>query len=73
VKLATYEHAGRRAVGTVGDGTVAPLAFEGWMVELIGSGCDRDDVRRGGYLRPGDVVAVEIDGIGSLTNPVVPG
>jgi acylpyruvate hydrolase len=38
VKVATYEHAGRRAVGTVADGTVVPLAFEGSMVDLIGSG-----------------------------------
>jgi 2-keto-4-pentenoate hydratase/2-oxohepta-3-ene-1,7-dioic acid hydratase in catechol pathway len=37
VKLATYEHAGRRALGSVADGTVAPLAFEGSMVDLIGS------------------------------------
>ena len=27
--------------------------------------------RRGGYLQPGDVVRVEIDGIGTLSNPIV--
>ena len=36
-----------------------------------GSSYEREDVRRAGYLQPGDVVTVEIDGIGSLTNPIV--
>jgi 2-keto-4-pentenoate hydratase/2-oxohepta-3-ene-1,7-dioic acid hydratase in catechol pathway len=39
--------------------------------ELGGRPYERDDVERGGYLQPGDVVTVEIDGIGALTNPVV--
>jgi 2-keto-4-pentenoate hydratase/2-oxohepta-3-ene-1,7-dioic acid hydratase in catechol pathway len=39
--------------------------------ELGGRPYEREDVERGGYLQPGDVVTVEIDGIGSLTNPVV--
>jgi 2-keto-4-pentenoate hydratase/2-oxohepta-3-ene-1,7-dioic acid hydratase in catechol pathway len=39
--------------------------------ELGGRPYERKDVERGGYLQPGDVVTVEIDGIGSLTNPVV--
>jgi len=39
--------------------------------EIGGKPYDRDDVKRAGYLQPGDVVTVEIDGIGSLTNPVV--
>jgi 2-keto-4-pentenoate hydratase/2-oxohepta-3-ene-1,7-dioic acid hydratase in catechol pathway len=39
--------------------------------ELGGRPYEREDVARGGYLRPGDVVTVEIDGIGSLSNPVV--
>ena len=39
--------------------------------EIGGKAYERDDVRRGGYLEPGDVVTVEIDGIGSLTNPIV--
>jgi len=39
--------------------------------ELGGKAYARDDVRRGGYMQPGDVVTVEIDGIGSLTNPIV--
>ena len=39
--------------------------------ELGGRPYERGDVERGGYLQPGDVVTVEIDGIGSLTNPVV--
>jgi 2-keto-4-pentenoate hydratase/2-oxohepta-3-ene-1,7-dioic acid hydratase in catechol pathway len=39
--------------------------------ELGGRPYARGDVERGGYLQPGDVVTVEIDGIGSLTNPVV--
>jgi len=30
-------------------------------------------VIRRGYLRPGDVVRVEIEGIGSLANPIVGG
>jgi 2-keto-4-pentenoate hydratase/2-oxohepta-3-ene-1,7-dioic acid hydratase in catechol pathway len=39
--------------------------------EIGGKPYERDDVRRAGYLQPGDVVTVEIDGIGSLTNPIV--
>lgn len=39
--------------------------------EIGGKPYDRDDVRRGGYLQVGDVVRVEIEGIGSLTNPIV--
>jgi 2-keto-4-pentenoate hydratase/2-oxohepta-3-ene-1,7-dioic acid hydratase in catechol pathway len=39
--------------------------------EIGGRPYERDDVRRAGYLQPGDVVTVEIDGIGSLTNPIV--
>jgi acylpyruvate hydrolase len=39
--------------------------------EIGGKPYDRDDVTRAGYLQPGDVVTVEIDGIGSLTNPIV--
>ena len=39
--------------------------------EIGGRPYERDDVTRSGYLQPGDVVTVEIDGIGSLTNPIV--
>jgi 2-keto-4-pentenoate hydratase/2-oxohepta-3-ene-1,7-dioic acid hydratase in catechol pathway len=39
--------------------------------EIGGRAYERDDVIRSGYLQPGDVVTVEIDGIGSLTNPIV--
>ncbi|MSO57620.1 MAG: FAA hydrolase family protein [Thermoleophilia bacterium] len=39
--------------------------------EIGGRAYEREDVRRAGYLKPGDVVRVEIDGIGVLTNPVV--
>lgn len=39
--------------------------------DIGGKPYDRGDVTRGGYLQPGDVVTVEIDGIGSLTNPIV--
>lgn len=39
--------------------------------EIGGKPFARDDVKRGGYMQPGDVVTVEIDGIGSLTNPIV--
>ena len=39
--------------------------------EIGGKPYERDDVKRAGYLQPGDVVTVEIDGIGSLTNPIV--
>jgi 2-keto-4-pentenoate hydratase/2-oxohepta-3-ene-1,7-dioic acid hydratase in catechol pathway len=39
--------------------------------EIGGKPYDRDDVVRRGYLQVGDVVRVEIDGIGSLSNPVV--
>jgi 2-keto-4-pentenoate hydratase/2-oxohepta-3-ene-1,7-dioic acid hydratase in catechol pathway len=39
--------------------------------EIGGRPYERDDVTRAGYLQPGDVVTVEIDGIGSLTNPIV--
>jgi 2-keto-4-pentenoate hydratase/2-oxohepta-3-ene-1,7-dioic acid hydratase in catechol pathway len=39
--------------------------------ELGGRPYERADVERGGYLRAGDVVTVEIDRVGSLTNPVV--
>jgi acylpyruvate hydrolase len=39
--------------------------------EIGGKPYDRDDVVRAGYLQVGDVVTVEIDGIGSLTNPIV--
>ncbi len=39
--------------------------------EIGGRPYERDDVARAGYLTPGDVVRVEIDGIGSLENPVV--
>jgi 2-keto-4-pentenoate hydratase/2-oxohepta-3-ene-1,7-dioic acid hydratase in catechol pathway len=41
--------------------------------EIGGKPYERGDIRRGGYLRAGDVVTVEIDGIGALTNPVVAG
>ena len=41
--------------------------------EIGGKPYGRDDVRRGGYLQPGDVVRVEIDGIGTLSNPIVAG
>jgi 2-keto-4-pentenoate hydratase/2-oxohepta-3-ene-1,7-dioic acid hydratase in catechol pathway len=41
--------------------------------EIGGKPYEREDVRRGGYLRPGDVVRVEIDGIGTLSNPIVAG
>jgi 2-keto-4-pentenoate hydratase/2-oxohepta-3-ene-1,7-dioic acid hydratase in catechol pathway len=39
--------------------------------EIGGPPYERVDVTRSGYLQPGDVVTVEIDGIGSLTNPIV--
>jgi 2-keto-4-pentenoate hydratase/2-oxohepta-3-ene-1,7-dioic acid hydratase in catechol pathway len=39
--------------------------------EIGGKPYERDDVKRSGYLQPGDIVTVEIDGIGSLTNPIV--
>ena len=39
--------------------------------EIGGKPYERDDVDRAGYLQPGDVVRVEIDGIGSLSNPIV--
>jgi 2-keto-4-pentenoate hydratase/2-oxohepta-3-ene-1,7-dioic acid hydratase in catechol pathway len=39
--------------------------------EIGGKPYERDDVKRAGYLQPGDVVTVEIDGIGSLMNPIV--
>jgi hypothetical protein len=39
--------------------------------ELGGGPYEREDVARGGYLRPGDVVTVDIDEIGALMNPVV--
>jgi 2-keto-4-pentenoate hydratase/2-oxohepta-3-ene-1,7-dioic acid hydratase in catechol pathway len=39
--------------------------------EIGGRPYERDDVARAGYLAPGDVVRVEIDGIGLLENPVV--
>ncbi|MEZ5102129.1 MAG: fumarylacetoacetate hydrolase family protein [Thermoleophilia bacterium] len=38
--------------------------------EIGGKPYERDDVIRRGYLQVGDVVRVEIDGIGSLSNPV---
>jgi 2-keto-4-pentenoate hydratase/2-oxohepta-3-ene-1,7-dioic acid hydratase in catechol pathway len=41
--------------------------------EIGGKPYEREDVRRGGYLQPGDVVRVEIDGIGTLSNPIVAG
>ena len=39
--------------------------------EIGGRPYAREDVTRAGYMQPGDVVTVEIDGIGSLTNPIV--
>jgi 2-keto-4-pentenoate hydratase/2-oxohepta-3-ene-1,7-dioic acid hydratase in catechol pathway len=39
--------------------------------EIGGKPFDRDDVVRRGYLQVGDVVRVEIEGIGSLANPIV--
>ena len=39
--------------------------------EIGGRPYERDDVSRAGYLQPGDVVRVEIDGIGALENTVV--
>ena len=39
--------------------------------EIGGKPFERDDVIRKGYLQVGDVVRVEIDGIGSLSNPIV--
>ena len=38
--------------------------------EIGGRAYERDDVRRAGYLQPGDVVTVEIDRIGALTSPI---
>ena len=45
----------------------------GWATdpEIGGRPYERDDVARAGYLAPGDVVRVEIDGICALENPVV--
>lgn len=40
--------------------------------EIGGKPFDRDDVVRKGYLEVGDVVRVEIEGIGSLSNPIAP-
>jgi 2-keto-4-pentenoate hydratase/2-oxohepta-3-ene-1,7-dioic acid hydratase in catechol pathway len=39
--------------------------------EIGGKPFDRDDVVRKGYMQVGDVVRVEIEGIGSLSNPIV--
>jgi 2-keto-4-pentenoate hydratase/2-oxohepta-3-ene-1,7-dioic acid hydratase in catechol pathway len=39
--------------------------------EIGGKPFERDDVIRKGYLEAGDVVRVEIEGIGSLSNPIV--
>ena len=39
--------------------------------EIGGKPFERDDVVRKGYLQVGDVVRVEIEGIGSLSNPIV--
>jgi 2-keto-4-pentenoate hydratase/2-oxohepta-3-ene-1,7-dioic acid hydratase in catechol pathway len=39
--------------------------------EIGGKPFERDDVVRKGYLQIGDVVRVEIDGIGTLSNPIV--
>jgi 2-keto-4-pentenoate hydratase/2-oxohepta-3-ene-1,7-dioic acid hydratase in catechol pathway len=39
--------------------------------EIGGRPYEREDVKRSGYLQPGDTVTVEIDGIGSLTNPII--
>jgi 2-keto-4-pentenoate hydratase/2-oxohepta-3-ene-1,7-dioic acid hydratase in catechol pathway len=39
--------------------------------EIGGKPYERDDLVRSGYLRVGDVVTVEVDGVGSLTNPIV--
>ena len=39
--------------------------------EIGGKPFERDDVIRKGYLEVGDIVRVEIDGIGSLSNPIV--
>jgi 2-keto-4-pentenoate hydratase/2-oxohepta-3-ene-1,7-dioic acid hydratase in catechol pathway len=41
--------------------------------DIGGKPYGRGDVVRGGYLQPGDVVTVEIDGIGRLSNPIVAG
>ena len=44
-----------------------------WATDPLigGKPYERDDIRRGRYLQPGDVVRVEIDPIGSLSNPIV--
>ena len=39
--------------------------------EIGGKPYERDDVVRSGYLQVGDVVTVEVDGVGTLTNPIV--
>jgi 2-keto-4-pentenoate hydratase/2-oxohepta-3-ene-1,7-dioic acid hydratase in catechol pathway len=39
--------------------------------DIGGKPFDRDDVVRRGYLQVGDVVRVEIESIGSLSNPIV--
>ncbi len=39
--------------------------------QIGGKPYNRDDVVRAGYLQVGDLVTVEIDGIGSLSNPIV--
>jgi 2-keto-4-pentenoate hydratase/2-oxohepta-3-ene-1,7-dioic acid hydratase in catechol pathway len=41
--------------------------------EIGGKPYEREDVARGGYLQPGDVVRVEVDGIGTLSNPIIAG
>ncbi len=41
--------------------------------EIGGKPYERGDVERGSYMQPGDVVRVEIEGIGALSNSIVAG
>jgi 2-keto-4-pentenoate hydratase/2-oxohepta-3-ene-1,7-dioic acid hydratase in catechol pathway len=61
---------------TLSPGTVIETGTPGgtaWASdpEIGGRPYEREDVRRGSYLRPGDVVRVEVEAIGSLANPVM--
>ncbi len=42
------------------------------MQDTVHGACDEGGARKPpAFLRPGDTVTIEIDGIGALTNPVV--
>lgn len=44
----------------------------GWDVELGANPYARDDIVRAGYMSPGDMIHMEVEGVGALDTPLLP-